>query len=101
MATFFGALLSVTGGLLIVSSPVVFMARRRGRNGLAIKFSLAAMAIGLFFAFVAVGSRRLVDSCEAAGGTSCLDVGSTGLRFLVVLIYVIASAAATYTLARQ
>lgn len=101
MATFFGALIAVTGGLLVLTVPVLFMAWRKGRTGLAIKFLVAALAIGIFFAFAAAGSKKLVDSCAASGGAACFDVGYSGFLFLVVIIYGIASVAATSILARQ
>ena len=101
MATFFGSLLTGTGVLLVVGTPVFVMASRRGRKPLATKFFIAAVAIGFFFAVASAGSERLIGSCRAAGNYSCLDAGYTGFLFLVGLIYVIAVAAATYSLIHQ
>ena len=101
MATFFGALFGVAGSLLVVTVPTLVLARRRGRNALAIKFVGAAVAIGLFFAVAAVGSERLVDSCGISGSIACIDVGYSGLLFLVVLVYVIASVTVAFILYRD
>lgn len=101
MASFFGALFFVTGLLLVVTVPVFVMAWRRRRARLAVKFFVAAVAIGLFFALAAVASKRAVENCRAMGNASCLDAGYTGFLFLVVLIYVIASMTTTFILARE
>jgi mannose/fructose/N-acetylgalactosamine-specific phosphotransferase system component IIC len=101
VAAFFGTLFFVTGLLLVVTVPVFVMAWRRRRTGLAIKFVVVAAAIGVFFAFAAVGSKRAVDNCREVGNYSCFDVGHTGFLFLVGLIYVIAVATATHSLARD
>ncbi len=101
MATFFGALFGVTGLLLVVSAPTLVLARRRGRDALAIKFIGAAVAIGLFSALGAVGSKRLVDNCRDSGSISCLDVGYSGFLLLVVLVFVITSVSAAFKLYRD
>jgi len=98
VATFFGSLFLVSGLLLVVTTPVFVLARRRKRTLLAWKFLVAVGAIGLFAAIAAVGSERLVDNCRDAGNYSCLDAGFTGFLFLIGLIYVIAVGTATYML---
>ena len=101
MATFAVAFVLFTGALLVISVPVVFLARRRGRSKTARRFLIAAGAVGLICAIVSAGSERLEGQCQTAGNPNCYDFGGTGLQFLLVAGYIISALTKALALRRD
>lgn len=91
MGTFLRTLLVVTGMLLLAGAPVLVVSWRVNRKSITRGFAAAAVGFGIFFAFAAVSSDRLVRECGESGSIACLDVGYQGLLFFVALVYFIAS----------
>ena len=88
MTTFLTAFVRYAGGLLLVSVPVMVIARRRGLVKTTRRFAVAAGLIGLICATVSVSSEELVDSCIAAGNKNCFDFGADGLQLMLVVGFV-------------
>ena len=84
--------------LLLVSTPVLFMARRQHRALLFQRFILACALGGVFCGIVAAGSQRLVDQCEAEGNSSCFDAGADGMIMVLVGGFFATSAVWAYLL---
>ncbi len=101
MTTFFGALFSITGILLLCSLPVLIVARRQKRPQVARRFLVAAGSIGLFFAASAAASEQLKEDCGASGSIACLDVGFVGLLYFVAGGYIIAALVVAIVIGRQ
>ncbi len=73
-----------TALLLLFSVPAVLVARRVQRPEIGRRFLIAVPILGLICGLISASSSRLVDQCEAAGNTQCMDAGTTGL-FVIVL----------------
>ena len=101
METFWETLAFVTGLMLVLGAPVLFVAWRAGLRTVARGFAVAAGVIGVFFATSAVASERLVDDCGKSGGIACLDIGYLGFLFFVATVYVIASALVAFNISRR
>lgn len=89
------------GILLIVSIPIVVVARRKGRAALVRRFGIAAAVVGLVCAVLAWTSRVLVDQCVEAGNTSCVDYGGRGFQVTLVTVYAAAAIWTAISLARD
>lgn len=101
MTTFLEALLVYGGILAIVSIPAIVLARRKGRAALGRNFGIAAGAIGLVCAFLAWTSKVLVDQCNAAGNTACVDYGGRGFQIMLVAGYGVVALWTAISLARD
>jgi hypothetical protein len=87
MSTFLTSLLLFTGLLLVISVPVLVVARQRGRAGTVRRFPIAAVVTALFCATLAATAVGLEERCEAAGNPNCFDSGATGLQTLAVVVF--------------
>ena len=91
MATFFSSFFISIGILLIFSSPIFYLAWRKGRTKTIRRFLVGAGVIGLVTASVSATSEGLVAQCQAASNIECIDYGSAGIRLLFIVSYIIVS----------
>ncbi len=98
MVTFLVALVIFTGILLVVSIPLLLVARRDGRFDTIRKFLVGAGVVGLLCAIGSATSDALVNKCTDAGNSSsaCIDAGTTGFQVLLVGGYAVAAWTKTY-----
>lgn len=101
MATFFSTLVLYAGIVLFVSIPTLVLARRKRRAKTARRFLITGGIIALFCALVSALSERLVRQCEEVGNTSCVDYGATGMQFLLIAGYAVASLTAAIGISRD
>jgi hypothetical protein len=85
-SAFLGAFVPLTSIMVLAALPVVFFSRRTN-PAKARRFLIAAAVAGLSCGVLAATSKKLVDDCLAAGNTSCLDFGATGLQAMIVIGY--------------
>lgn len=101
MATFFRALVLLTGLMLLLAVPLFLVTRRTGRRATARRFLIAAVILGVFCAGLSASSERLVNQCRAAGNPTCLDFGASGLQTLLIAGYAIMSWIMTVVVYRE
>lgn len=93
--------LAVSGLLIALSVPLLYLARRKRTDHTARNFVLAALAVGILCAILAESSARLVSQCFESGSPGCVDVGASGFQALLIGVYVVAAGAMTYVLWRE
>ncbi len=72
---------------LVLGIPLFLMARRKGRPEVFRKFVIGAAGIGLFCGLIAAGSEKLVNQCEVAGNSTCIDFGGAGFQVFALVGY--------------
>ncbi|MCP3989213.1 MAG: hypothetical protein GY724_09070 [Actinomycetia bacterium] len=93
--------IALTGLFYLFSVPAVIVALRLERSEVARRFLIAAPICGLICGLISATSSRLVDQCESAGNTQCLDAGWTGLLVLVLGGYLGISLLSAYVVFRD
>lgn len=88
LASFIAQLAFDAAILFVFSIPLIFVARRSGRNAQIRKYLIAGGIVVVFSSIISLTSEQLVESCVAAGNMSCNDYGSAGFRFLLMGGYV-------------
>ena len=101
MAAFLTQLIVDAALLFAFSIPLIWVARRRGRNKQARNFLIAAAIIALSTAIILTTSDRLVQQCHDAGSSRCEDIGSTAFRGILMGGYIIAAIVEAYLLSRD
>lgn len=89
VADFFVSFVVSTGILLLLASPTLYLAWRKGRRKKFRSFLIGAGGLGLTLAAVSASSARLLEQCEAENLRSCFDYGSVGMRLTFIVIFTI------------
>ena len=100
-ATFVRALPVFGGILLLVALPVVILARRREVEGIARRYLTMVAGLTLFCAAISASSTHLVNQCQQAGNSQCVDFGSSGSQVFVVGAFALVCAIKTIVLYRD
>jgi len=93
--------LTVSGLLIGLSLPLLYLARRKRADHTARNFVLAALMVGLLSGILAESSERLVAQCFESGSPGCVDIGASGFQALLIGVYVLAAGAMTYLIWRE
>ncbi len=101
MVTFIKQFVIDSAVLFVFSAPLIFIARRRGREALARRFLIAAAVVAGLSAAIAASSEVLVERCFEAGNTGCVDFGSSGFRMLLIGGYIIVVITEAYLVAHD
>ena len=82
--------------LFVFAAPLLFIARRRGRDELVRKFLIAGAVVAALTALIGASSDELVRKGFAAGNTGCVDFGSSGFRMLLMGGYILVALGEAY-----
>lgn len=74
---------------MLVASPTLFLAWRKGHKKKFRSFLIGAAGLGMVLAAVSASSTRLLEQCEAENNRSCFDYGSVGMRLTFIVIFAI------------
>ena len=70
-----------------LAAPVVILGLREGLHDTVRRFVVAAGVVALACALLSWGSSVLVNRCQDAGNTECLDFGARGMQVLTLGSY--------------
>lgn len=101
MATFLKSLVLFAVIMIVLTGPLVYLARQRRLSTTIRNFVVSAGLVVLVCALMAFSSERLVEQCEAEKGSRCVDAGSVGMQVVIVTIYGIVALIRTYNLRKS
>ena len=104
MLDFIRQYLADLGLLLLFSIPVLVIAWRHGRKKLFRNFLIAAATVAVLSAIIGASSAHLVEQCGGAGAVGaerCVDLGSAGIRVLLLGGYILTALAEAYLLSQD
>ena len=99
--TFWSAVFLAPLILVVLASPLFFMARKKRRTDTIRSFAIGGAVVVAFVAGLAHVSKVQVDQCFEAGNPNCVDAGTSGLQLLIMGGYVVAAWWVTYVLSDQ
>lgn len=100
IVTFAFAFIRATALMLALAFPLFLTTYRRNLTQTTRRFLLSAAGIGTVIGFLAFSSERIVQQCEAAGNSACVDFGAPGLVLLAIVGYVTVAWARAWVHAR-
>lgn len=77
--------------LLVLASPLFWVAFRNNKSAVARKFAFWAIALTVLITGIELTSRGLVGRCLDVGNTQCVDYGGTGAQFLIISAFAVVS----------
>lgn len=98
----FGIDFALSGGAaLLLATPALVIALKRGLRSTVRRFLLASAGVGVATGLLSLVSRWLVDRCREAGNTGCVDYGAAGMQLLVLVAFGIVSLTRAFVMARS
>jgi len=90
VTTFLRSFALFGGILLLASTPVLVLARRRGLRATQRRFWIAIGVVAAFRAVLSVSSEELIGQCRASGNAaySCHDFGADGLTLMILIVFI-------------
>lgn len=98
---FLSRFLTVSGLLIGLSLPLLYLARRKRADHTARNFILGALAVGLLCGILAESSERLIAQCFESGSPGCVDIGASGFQTLLIGLYAVAAGAMTFVIWKE